>query len=646
MTEETLVLAAKAEDNFSATLGELKQDLYDIGRLEEQVFDIDTGVDDVAETIGELEAIDDAVESIDDDVDIDVDADADALDKQFDTGGTPFTEEEAFGVADFVSPFTSGAPGVTDDPRAGADGGATADGGSDDSSFLDPDNQRELVNRLSDTFDTSFDESRMFRRGGITDVDMAIQGGIGEFVDTRQLVEAFGRGDVDMDLIKALAGGDPLDQLDALDEVADMGMADTPFPGDESRFQGVIRRFSELELKMGDFFKVFASLLPLLINFVAALPAAIGGLIGLAGAAVGAAGGLAAIAGLGILGLGLEDGQFSFDRVTDRVSELRDAFIDSFGGLAERFEPLIQDAFGGVERLFDDLAAQGSALLQLRDDARAFGGFMLDVIPRVVGSFAALGDAAAPVLGMIGQFFANTDFAAIFADLLAQTLPLLVRFTTAALELLPVVFQLSLGFFQVATFIIQFAAVIGTLLDSMGPLLPVLGFLVGTMLTLVTLTATASLVSNGFSAALNILGFSMDLTSASATSLTNALTTLTGSAATATAAVNVLGAALRVVIPVAGIVLLASQFASMSQSISNATDQLKEFRDTARRTDGVGIGAGVGGGGAGRTDAFTSVTNMNFNIDASSPTQANRSTQATRFGATEESVAVYEGSTP
>lgn len=405
MELDYLNFVASVRDDFSDTLNELSRDLAEVGLL--------------------AEAVD---QRLNFDVDVD-DSELKKLDKELSTRSV------------------TGGDGPAEPHSVGDGGGSrsttTADGGATDVLSTND------IRRLRDNFGDVFDESSFIRQGGqvpdwwqtLNDRDLADIIDFDALADDDEMLRRFGSIQ-NMDIDAAIDFFEDLDDLD----IADL-------PGRDNR--GPLRTFFETidegDLTMNTFYNILARLIPLLATFVAALPAAIAGVAGLAAAGIGAGGGVAAIAGLGALGFADERGM-SLQEFTDHVrTRLTDSFTEAFTPLGRRFTPMFEDALDGIDDLFEALAARGDSLAMLRDDARAFGSFVLDVLPEKLDRLVQLGDAAGEAFGALGQWIEDTDFAGGFATVLGDILPMLTRLGVSLLSLLPLVIDLSEGFLFTAT---------------------------------------------------------------------------------------------------------------------------------------------------------------------------------------------------
>lgn len=430
------------------------------------------------------------------------------------------------------------------------------------------------------------------------------------------------------------------------DNIGDLfGFMDFPGGGGGDRgglFKSLRRQAGELtdtfdnfDLRMSDMHNMLARLVPLLLVFIGVLPAAITALVGLAAAAVAAAASLAAIAGLGALGVGLAGGEFDMQRLTDVWKDVQSSFIDAFAPLAERLEPLFMDAIDGLGRFFQAIADQGDALVALTDEARAFGGFLMDFVPGALRTLAGLVEALSPLFAAFGNWL-DQNFNNIVRDLAsvtAQAAPAIAQLIIKLGQAVPWLVEMSVGFTQVANAVLDVVGIIGVLMDFLGISGRLFGLVTATTLAFATALALANTRLVAFalkgiaSAVLGLYQFFVGLLAADSaltymagTTLVTALSSvfsfitslLAGevalfsfSAATFTATgalaafmtIATLGAAAALV----GVAIsAASGFLGLAGSIDSATSSLKDFnRVSGKSGDGFNpYGAGTRGAGA------------------------------------------------
>lgn len=384
--------------------------------------------------------------------------------------------------------------------------------------------------------------------------------------------------------------------------------------------------FGDINLQMRHFYDILAAMLPLLLNFVAALPAAITALVTLGTAALAAAGAIGAIGGLGLLGLAQQRGGGNIgEGFKDILKEIKTDFLDAFAPLAEMFTPIARDALQGLEALFDAIAARGDVLAQMRDDARALGGFILDTVPPLLSALTGLAEAFGPIFGAFGEWAKGTDVLAGFADVTRRALPYFITLIGAIAGLLPLIVDLSLGFLKVASTIVMVVLGVTRLIGIFSPLLDMLGLtgstlgvIIGLLLTLVTVMAVWNkltklqtlLMGSKFIATLEAVGIALWQMIAAEIGAVGATIALIG-------VVTVLLGVLTLGVSVIG--GWAAQWGSASSAIDEATKSLKGFKN-AQKGLGRGVGVGVP---VGRDAKMGGVNQTNITIEG-----ANSSEQA------------------
>lgn len=369
-----------------------------------------------------------------------------------------------------------------------------------------------------------------------------------------------------------------------------MGNLFDPIDNDDPTISDLVDEFADLELKMGDFFKVFASVLPLLFTFIGALPAAIGGLIALGGAAVAAATALGGVGGLAVLGMAMDGGEIDLSTLQENLTELKESFLDAFGPVANRLAPLATEAFASAETIFARLGDRAQFLTTLTDDARGALDYLERTVPSVLDKIVRFGAASFPVFAAVDAFLGNLNLIEGFGNVLADTLPLLFTLATAVAEIVPPLLSLSMGFLFVSTVVIKALTSILSFFDVIPYGLELLGVLVGTILTLVTVSALYSNISALLSAT-----FVQQAATILSTYLPS-LSSLIGAQAAATISTYALYTAYLALIGAltfglgAAIAGITSQFSAMNAKISSATDSLREFGAVGSQIDGMDIG--------------------------------------------------------
>lgn len=475
--------------------------------------------------------------------------------------------------------------------RAMASGGgaATADGGGRGGGAIGASD----ISRAMERFGEAFSADDLFRRGGGNDPMSMLGGDRTDFFDTSGMARAVASGDLDMDAFE--------NPMENFGQLQGMGLTDLP-----TKKGGPLSRFQEwaANINATDLNNLFASLVPLLATFVGALPAAIAGVIALGAAAFAAVATLGALGGLAILGAGMGPDGFSMDRLTERIGEIRDIVVNTLAPLANKLEPLFGRATEGLQHFLDALVQQGDVLLMFRDDAMAFGQWLIDNIPPIVASFGRFADAASDTMGMIGDAFTNIDWAAAFAGLIIETLPALMQLGTAIADILPALIEMSVGFLRFIAGLLWAIDVFGKFLSILPISAELIGLFVAGLLTATTALALASTMTSIWagtmlaSAASALLMLGRQIFTVSFWILSRYVpSALAGVGATLalTAAVGILLGVLTFgLAPVLG--AIGGQFAGMNKEIKEATKSLKRFKRTQAGAGAFGTGTGGGGG--------------------------------------------------
>lgn len=599
MTVENLDIVAQVEDQFTDPLDEMVDKLLEIDRVAHDVFPIEAEVD-IASAQDDLATLGSEVEALDDsEIDVETNVDTDTVSR-----AASATSVDAIDDGDdlFADLF---------DPRGGA-------------SHTDIDD----IPGFGDVIDATQPRAD---GGEFTQVSGILEEGLpnSDNIDLPGLSQAWENPnipDIDDDFIKTLAnGGDEVgDAVETLRKY-DLTMGDLD---DSSR--SLIQRFDDIELKMGDFFKIFASLLPLLLTFVAAMPAAIAGVVALGAAAVSAAGGLAAIAGLGALGIGLQGGQFSMEPLQQEFEELRRSFIEAFAPLAQTFAPVVRQLTDDIGEMFDAIAARGRVLQRLRDEFAGIGDMLVSVMPTLLANFAALSDAAAPILGKIVRFFASGDFAATFAKLLHDLLPAISQIAQTIRDAIPAIIEISKGFLIWVSVIATGLSLLFQFIDVLGPLGTGLGFVVGTLMTLVTVVSLANNLLAIFTVETSIL--SGTAIASAVTGLRSMIAGFLGVAESATIATAATAAFISVATIGLGVALagIASHFSKMNTEMSETQSRLK---DLTKGPNAIGTGtlssSGTTSSGGQQSNPY--VQHNHYEVNANGREQANRASYSLSY---------------
>jgi len=321
-----------------------------------------------------------------------------------------------------------------------------------------------------------------------------------------------------------------------------------------------------------------ASILPLLLTFVGALPAAISGVVALGGAALAAAGALAAVAGIGLLGLATTpSGDLSLSTLQRRITEVANTFLDAFAPIAQHFVPLAEDGFDGLQNIARDLAVRLDTLFAVTDDARAFITYLEQSVGPTLERIAEFGIAALPIFEAIEGGLADMGLVRSFASVLADTLPSLALLSSMLVQLLGPLFRVSQGFLRVAV-VLGFAfTIITRVLGAVPFLAETLGVLAGALLVATTATQLMNLATTGLITQFGRLVYvglaRVEAFFASYISSTTAATLAT--LAFAAAAVTLLGILSAGIVPALG--LTSGGFSGLSGDIDDATESLRQF---------------------------------------------------------------------
>ena len=579
MPVESLVFEASVIEDFEDTLTNLATGLAEIDRLAtETVEDIeaDVKIGDALEDLGELET---SIKAVDDDINVGANANSQRV---FDGDGplSRLNDTELASVLDLQSGFSTHVP-TQGGGNADSDTVPSSDGGFN---ILPEERIAEAKEAFGDAFDS---DALVDDSGQITDATDLLSGQLSDFVDSDVLTERLLDDDSDLSVTDLIPDGDAdLPGLNVIQSLPD-DLTDLP---DVSN--SLIERFKDLELKMGDFFKIFATLLPLLSMFIGALPAAITGLVTLAGAAVAAAGTLGALGALTLFGMGRENGEFSLDNLTDDVEEVRDAFTDTFGPLADRLDSLGDSGVDSLVRTIDRLGGELAFLSAMGEEGRAVFAYLERTLPNVAGKFTRFGAAALPVLGVLDNLLAEFELINAFADGAERTLPLITTLLYQIGALIGPIIDLSMGFAVASAMLLGIVTGILNLLDTIPFLLEGLGMAASVLLILLTLSAAYTAIQGSMitsilatakswalayvPAAIQAQLAQMGLT-ASTVALFTALTALFG--------LVTLGLA-------PAISSLSLGFTDLGSSIDDATSSLEQFNSANSTLSGVGSVSG------------------------------------------------------
>lgn len=422
------------------------------------------------------------------------------------------------------------------------------------------------------------------------------------------------------------------------------------------KFGDLRQRMDNFNLRMSDIHNLLATLIPLLVIFIGAIPAVITALAGLAAAAFAAAASLAAIAGFGAMGVGLVGGEFQMANLTEVWNQIRDGFIEAFAPLAERLAPLFLDAVDGLVMLFEQIANQGDALVEITDEARGFGQFVMGFLPDALRTLAAMVEALSPILSNIGDAISD-NFNSFVRQLVywtEQAVPVVASLVQTIVKALPTIINIGIQFAHVANQVLKLIGVFWQIISLGGLLNDGMGYLIASLL----LAATAVSLLNKAAVRFALAGLWSAITSLyrfmTAIALANSQVTLFGTtmltsaigslisftagiiksivamtsftisayqAAIAAAAfwtAVTLGAASFLIPMIAG---MGAEFLGLSGKIDQATNSLKEFDRVSGRTSGGfnpygGEPPDSGGGAATTGGGGKTVINIESNGDA------------------------------
>ena len=395
---------------------------------------------------------------------------------------------------------------------------------------------------------------------------------------------------------------------------------------------------SSFKLRMSDMHNVMATLVPLLLTFVGAVPIAVTGILTLAAAAASAAAALLAIGGFGALGVAMGDSMEmpSGEDFSEIFEGVREDFFEAFAPLAMSLAPLFEDGLDGLEMFFNAIADKGKALMSLTDNARAFGNFIIDYFPDVLASMAGMVEAVSPLFSDIAAYLQDADILRRFVELTMEAIPTLKSLAKQIVAGVIALTEMSVGFAAVASIVLSFIGTMVSLVGLLGFTNEQLGLMIGGVLTLVSAVALANAAllsweAKGIAAAVTgIYAFFVGLIQANsamtyfaATAVGQALTSIYGfvtalfageiglfsfasAGFTATGAIAALmtiaslGALAGLAVVATGV---ASEFLGMADGIDSATASLKEFDKVAGKTGGGNMNPYGGPNGAPQSGA-------------------------------------------
>jgi len=372
---------------------------------------------------------------------------------------------------------------------------------------------------------------------------------------------------------------------------------------DTLSLDGLRESITEMDVGMSDFYDILATMLPLLFTFVGAMPAAIAAVGGLATAAVGAAAALGAIGGLGLMGAAMAQnggGMPSMEDIGDVLDELPNEFFEAFSGIAEQLAPTFESGLEGLYTFFDELADRGDVLLNLREEAEAFGGFLLNYLPNAIAALGQFADAASPIFGGIGQWLMVTDIIGGLAEVTNEALPALYAITNIIVDAIPSIIRLSIGFLEMSAAILGVMSVIGGFIKAAVTLFGIfdgglkwLGVGIGMFLAMTTVVLALKKLWTTWNA-LTMLTAGKTLPALiSSLSLSN-ITLMGTAAALAKVAAMAVVATGGLALVGAGVSALASKFSILDGNISSATDSLSDFDSMQGNYGGGSMSMGSG----------------------------------------------------
>jgi len=381
-------------------------------------------------------------------------------------------------------------PTPTPDGGGSSSGGATADGGRDSGRNL-----RKLVRTAQETFGDAFNPDVLAndadRAQRLTDF---ISSKPSEFIDTDALAEAVAEGTVDAGIVEDLQSDDDDRSRGAFRTLRRAGLTTLPTSAD-SAADNLLKRIQDFDATALN--NLRASLFPLLVTFIGALPAAIAGVIALGGAAIATAAALGAVGAVGALGVVLADDQ----SLADIATNLKTSFIEEFGGIAEALRPTFMEAVDSVEQLFGSLADKAALLRGLTDDAlnlqAAIERWLVGGFENVIG----LAMVATDLFGALGSQVGDFSLSGAFAGVLAQLIDDLIIAASGIISMIPLILTLSEGFLRFVGALTSVLGWIGQLLNTFPLLTKMLGFAAAGILTAVSATllwlAASKLLTGG-----------------------------------------------------------------------------------------------------------------------------------------------------
>ena len=387
----------------------------------------------------------------------------------------------------------------------------------------------------------------------------------------------------------------------------------------------IAKEFVDFEFTIESFHKIFAAMVPLVVAFVGALPAAISAVAGLATAALTAAGGLAVLGGLALGGMMLTpSGQLSTEPLMERLRGLFDTFLTEFEPVMRQFEGLAIGAFDQFEQMLGPLAQASTTLTVLEDEFNAVLSTITGGLPRAVQTMAAFAEATAPVLGMVLGQLMSADVLTFFIQQLSRLEPVIFVLIGSLKELIPAIVIVSEGFLLTVTVLSSFAAILSTVINRFPILGQLLGFAASLVLILASATTIASLATMAYNTAL-IQEIATLYAAAKAHLIANsavakwiagqiaaakaAIASALGISATTAAVVALIGA---LTLGVGALAAASSGFLDLRDSIGLANAELEKFNELTPGDVDTGGQLGVNGRSPrGGGNSYTTVIDAN-----------------------------------
>jgi hypothetical protein len=582
MPEKRVSIEANVEDEFteplsrfSAALEAIDNDIRSTGGGGNDEIHVDVEVDtDSAQRA--LNDLDDEIGRLDDDVD----------DEMF----SDFNVAEQATAEEFIGPyqFQRERPSAS---SADTGMGVATEGGEDDATLF----SARDIDKLDDLFGEYLDDDALAQAGGeVQDPEEILEVDMEQLIDGDELIRAARDPDSDVDfgMVRDARGRGGLDAMvEAVDALDSMDGNFTQLNESSLRrgFRMMGRNLSELQLSIRALHVAYAALIPLVINFIGAIPAALAGLVAIGTAAIGAAAALGGIAALGLAGISLQqEGELSLAAIQEALTPIADSIATAFAPLAQTFVPTIERGIQSIAGMMGPLASASSLLLEMRENFQAGLDYFTSAVPSFTRELLSFTQAMMPVLSSIGTFLAETDFFGGLADQTTRALPSLVRLGDAVIPLVNAVLNLSQGFLVVASRILWAAQGITVLLGRFDAFGMIVGAVIGLFFALSGLIGLFNVLVTGATGV--VLGWAKALLGPFAAGMQAAILQITGyniSMATALALTAALVSVLTFFLaPV--IVGLADKFDILGGNIADARKELERFGATAPGMRGVG----------------------------------------------------------